>query len=215
MSLLNQLTQLGIKLLWPEFCCCCNKRGSLLCDDCYERLNFLTLPVQLKLEEIYLDKVVAALQYDHRSKKLITTLKYGSVIEVGRVLGELLYFSTNIPKAEIITAVPLHPTKKRSRGFNQAEEIAKTLAAQMNLPYKRLLKRTVDTPSQAGRQSRKQRLTALTTAFAPTAAKTKVSGKSILIIDDVVTTGTTLNECAKVLKKSDVYKVYGLAVASR
>lgn len=169
----------------------------------------------LKLEKIYLNRVDAALLYDNLSRQLIAELKYRSVKDVGKVLGQLMFYTLDLPPADIITAVPLHPKRQDQRGFNQAEIIARELAEKMELPYMTLLKRVVNTEQQAKKHSREERLSALSEAFELAVPSTLISGKHIILVDDVVTTGSTLNVCANVLKSGGSAVIFGSAVASR
>jgi competence protein ComFC len=209
-----------LNLIFPPFCCSCQKLGKFICDECYEDLHFLTLPIKLKLDPLYLDQTLAAVEYTPPITSLIYSLKYDSVKDISKYCAHLLYYSTFFPQTNYITAVPLSKKRQKLRGFNQGEEIAKELEILTHIPYKPFLYRIRDSPSQASLSSKAQRLTNLKNTFGfnlevvkNISEVTKI--ESVLIIDDVITTGTTLNECAKVLKENGVKKVIGLAVAHR
>ncbi len=110
-----------------------------------------------------------------------------------------------------IVPVPIHPTRKADRTFNQAEEIARTLCKRQSLPYLPCLIRTLPTPKQS-LLSRAYRLRNLNRAIQLN-PKFDVRGLHLLIIDDVFTTGATAEACAKVLKKNGAAFVAALAVA--
>lgn len=160
---------------------------------------------------------MAAAQYAPPLSKLIKEMKYHSVIGAGKVCGQLLYNSVNIPTVDYIAAVPLHKKRQQERGFNQAEVMALELSRLTKLPYKRLLVRTLHTPPQAqihDRQERLQRLQGIFTCNPQLINLQTYKNKTCLLIDDVTTTGTTLNECARVLKQTLQFKkVIGLTVA--
>ena len=102
-----------------------------------------------------------------------------------------------------VVPVPLHPRRKRERGFNQAYEIARGFARRGSLPFADPLQRTVYTTSQA-RLSRTQRLRNLRDAFrvrGDVTRKGSLKGASILLVDDVFTTGATTNACARILRR--------------
>jgi competence protein ComFC len=200
--------------LFPTYCCYCYKLGRYLCWDCFERLEFLGAPHPLKLENSYLDSVIAAVRYQPPITTLLHMMKYDGIPSIAEYCGELLYETTFFELPDCITAVPLHPKRQWWRGFNQAEVIAKRVAEKCKVPYHSLLQRQSYTSAQATLH-RKDRIKNLNKAFDIhfKLKKRKLPFKKVLIIDDVVTTGTTLNECAKILKEHGVEKVYGLVVA--
>ena len=204
-----------LNLLFPPFCSGCGKPFTVMCDACYEKLDFNFGQISLNLSSVYLDNLQAALNYQGPIKSLIKEMKYLSVKPNAHWAGVLLYNTVNWPEVDIVTSVPLHPKRLKERGFNQAKEIARVFSQLAKLKYQDLLIRQVNTPHQASFKSKRKRLKALDKVFklSDDINASKVKGKTILIIDDVVTTGTTLNQCAKVLKASGTKKVYGLAVA--
>lgn len=200
-----------LDLIFPKFCIGCGKFDTYICENCYETINFYPLTIQLEAETPALEKIFVMAEYEGVIKKLITSLKYKSIKGVGQTLARMIYYSTNFPQVENITSVPLHPKKQHQRGFNQAAEIALELSLLTNTPFIELLKRTQHSQAQAKISDKNKRLTRLKNTFA---LNQKINNlKSVLIIDDVTTTGTTLNECALILKQAGVKKVYGLVVA--
>ena len=200
-----------LNLIFPKFCIGCGKFDTLLCINCYEKINFYPLTIQSEIQNWSLEKIIVAAQYEGVIKKLITTLKYQSVKDIGQTLARIIYYATNFPQVDSITSVPLHQKRQRQRGFNQATEIALELSRLTQIPFARLLKRTKHSQPQAKISDKNKRLSHLKNTFA---LNQKVANlKSVLIIDDVTTTGTTLNECAQVLTQAGIKKIYGLAVA--
>lgn len=112
---------------------------------------------------------------------------------------------------DCICGVPMHPKKKFKRGYNQADLLAKEMARLLNIPFVPLLEKTSNTKEQHT-LSAAQRQQNLIGVF-QTAMPEKVCGKHILIVDDVITTGATLNECALALRASDAQWVGGVAFA--
>jgi competence protein ComFC len=207
-----------LDLLYPKFCVECGRMGQYLCANCYEQLDFIGLPIYLELDQVYLDRTLACLKYQSPTSTLIQTLKYQSVKGIGVFCGRLLHHTFNVPAATSITAVPLHPHRQAQRGFNQAEVIAQELARTMKVPYCKLLRRTRSTRSQASRTRREDRLHlhslfAVTSDFLKLQRQEPALLEKIIIVDDVITTGATLNECARVLKHSYPGQVMGIAVA--
>jgi ComF family protein len=163
-------------------------------------------------------RAVAYGAYDGALRDLIHLLKYQRVQSVAPVLGRLLsQASTGIllPEPLLVVPVPLFKRKLRERGFNQAEEIAHAFARQrmrggIQLEASSLV-RTRETASQTG-LTRHQRRANLRGAFAVTRPE-RIADKSVLVVDDVMTTGTTASECARVLLRSGAKQVFVATVA--
>ncbi len=137
---------------------------------------------------------------ENRVQQLIHRLKYKGQKRIGERLGlqygETLRKSPSIPKVDLITSVPLHRRKEKKRGYNQSECFGKGLAKSMNLPFKaNILKRTINTKTQTAK-SNPDRFENVERAFQLFDTK-DVAGKHVLLVDDVVTTGATLEACGK------------------
>lgn len=154
-------------------------------------------------------------------KKAIHSLKYHHQPEdIAEKLGELLsktfkLLPTTSYELLTILPIPLHPSRLKSRGFNQSELLTEKMKACLN--YKllttnyHLLSRTKSTPSQVQSQTRAARLKNLENAFALTGSIHRE--KTYLLIDDIATTGSTLEQCCKVLKENGAKEVWGLVLA--
>ena len=147
----------------------------------------------------------AAFVFNTSSRALVHALKYAHADYAADEMGEkmLAHFATyaELAEADLIMPVPLHPNKKRARGYNQSERLARVFAAGIGLPLDTVsLVRVRDTISQTtlGRQGRLQNMLGAFACRYPT----RVKGKSILLIDDVATTGATLEGCAVALKQA-------------
>ncbi len=207
------LTEFFLSLFFPSFCLGCGRFESLLCVDCYQQLNFLTLPIYPQSDKSSLKEIVVMAQYQGLMKKIIHQLKFQSVKPAGQLLGELVYLTTNLPAIDLITAVPLSRKRRRQRGFNQAAVIGQRLAKLTQIPYLPLLRRSRHTAPQASITDRQQRLKRLENCFVPIKKFPRTNSKRVLLVDDVVTTGTTLHEAAKTLRKIGFEEIYGLAAA--
>ncbi|UCE63949.1 MAG: ComF family protein [Nitrospirota bacterium] len=124
----------------------------------------------------------------------------------------LLKALTPLPTIDVILPVPLHPTRLREREYNQSLLLAFPLSTQLGLPisYSTLVRIRPTTPQTSLR--RKDRIKNLRRSFVVT-QPTILRDKSILLVDDVFTTGTTVNECAKALRKAGVSHVYVVTLA--
>lgn len=120
-----------------------------------------------------------------------------------------LYLTERFPGADAIVPVPMHPSRRRRRGFNQAQLLAQGLSARVGIPVCGCLVRTRDTPQQA-RLSGDRRRKNLEGAFL---SGPEAEGKRLLIVDDVLTTGATVTECALALKRAGAVSVSALAFA--
>lgn len=203
------------ELLFPRFCVGCGRIFTFLCTNCYEDIDFFTLPLSVKLEPNYLNNLLACANYSSPISNLIKELKYNKIKGLSQVCAHIMYYSMNIPGTDFITSVPLHPKRQQERGFNQAQEIAMELSLLLNIPYVETLKRTRHTINQASLHDKEKRLVNLKNIFElnKNVSLQLMKNKSIIIIDDVTTTGTTLNECAKVLKQSGAKTVIGVTLA--
>lgn len=158
----------------------------------------------------------SAFMFNASSRGLVHALKYGGADYLAREMGNLMAvrFCTypELAAAEIVMPVPLFPKRRRKRGYNQSALLARWLAAGTGLSYDDVsLARTRDTVSQTT-LGRRGRLANMTGAFAcknPAAVK----GKVILLVDDVATTGATLEGCAVALKAAGAKKVFAYTFA--
>ncbi|HYL91694.1 MAG TPA: ComF family protein [Alphaproteobacteria bacterium] len=163
-------------------------------------------------------KAAAYGAYDGELRDLIHVFKYHQVKSAGPVLANYLARAAakiGLPAAFVVVPVPLFKGKLRSRGFNQAEEIARAYVRRQPPGGIQLetaaLVRTRDTASQTGLTRRQRRLN-LRGAFA-VADPRKIAGKNVLLVDDVMTTGTTAAECARVLLRAGAEQVFVATVA--
>jgi ComF family protein len=200
-------------LLFPPICQGCGKIGQWCCWYCLGQIEFFPNPISLaSLTNPAIDVAYSAGFFQPPLKKLLLALKYQGVEDIAAWLGEWLYEVLTIPPVDLVTAVPLHPIKYRERGYNQAELIAICLAKKLRRPYKELLIKTQATESQASITDKTSRLSRLNGLFQ---LKTNYSllQQRVLLVDDVITTGATLNAAAEPLKTAGAAAVFGLTVA--
>ena len=147
---------------------------------------------------------------------MITRFKYAKAKYLENRLSEILINCyKNYPELEsdIITFVPMTEKKKRERGFNQTETLSVIVGKELNICVKECLIKAKETPAQAG-LDRQKRLENLKDSFAINKEiKKEIKGKKILLIDDVFTTGSTAEACAKVLKRAGAGSVFVLTIA--
>ena len=193
-----------IQLRETQFCPVCWHESAFgkTCAACHSRSTLAGLRVAASYEQNpILARVIEQLKYKF-SEPLADTLAES----LAHVIREV-----NYDRERIVTFVPLHAQRERWRGFNQAELLARAVAKQLNLPLAPLLTRTRNTLQQA-KLKRAERLTNLTDAFT-LASDSSLAEKTIILVDDVASTGATLIECAQVLRHARAAEVWGLVVA--
>ena len=236
---LSKVEDYLIQLVFPQYCELCDKsmvQLGALCHECAQTLPKIKGP-QCKvcslelLEESWSGKctdcsqrswffhhVIANYRFSDDIQKLIYTFKYkkGSYLaqNLAQILAEALMSDERTspidPEEWMLTAVPLHFLRYRQRTFNQAELLAKGVAQITNIPYIQTLSRQRYTTQQV-RLSRKARQRNIRGAFEPNGKP--LLRKNVLLVDDVYTSGATVNECARVLKTLGAEKVVILCLA--
>lgn len=226
-----------IDIILPPRCLLCGKAihsDSSLCSDCFANINFISKPYckhcGLPLTGNSPDALCcinclshkssfrlcrSAVKYDNFSKKLILDFKFSDHLENKKLLSYWLFMAgDDIFKqgVDVIIPVPLHCARLFKRKYNQSAVLADGLSKLCNIPadYSSLKKIKHTTPQI--QCSGKQRTRNVKDAFHVTAPES-IKGKRIVLIDDVYTTGSTLNECAKVLKNAGAKSVDALTVA--
>ena len=225
-----------LDFIFPKYCVNCKKVGSYLCDNCFAFLSFdegniciacnkasidgLTHPICRS--KYVIDGVFSALAYKKTVKKLVYSFKYKPYVsDLGNLMVELFYegiiqkqaFMEFLEKKPVFTSIPLHSSKLKSRGYNHANILGVNLAKKFNLSYEETLKRIKKTSSRFG-LDRKQRKENIKGAFAILSDKEEaIRDKHIILVDDILTTGTTMLEASKILKKAGAKAVFGLALA--
>ena len=180
-----------------------NKAGVTSCGKCRDKLY-------------HFDRALSVSEYSGITKKCIQLFKYRRKLKIGenlaRIMLDFLKAHCSIEEIDLVTAVPLHRTKFKERGFNQAELFADFIRLNLNLPASfNNLKRVRNTISQYQLPLEK-RQSNIKDAFACDDSSF-FANKSVLIVDDIFTTGATLNECSRVLKNAGAKKVITLTMA--
>jgi len=179
----------------PEHCSCCARAipKNALCGHCQK-------------QPPYFNKVYAPYPHQGEIRYLINQLKFENVFYYSKILGELLadFLQTKADYPDTILPVPLHPNRYKQRNYNQSLEIAKVVSKKLNIPidYKSCI-RIKDTAHQINLDP-KQRKKNIQNCFK---IKTPFQSKHIAILDDVITTGATANELAKILKAAGAERV--------
>jgi len=236
MEIIQKIITASLTLLFPPTCPSCaqtiSDTSQPVCSECFGQLQFITPPycsccgrVLPGGEENHLcgiclksswkfDKARALFAYEEIIAGLIHNLKYSGKrtgLDALKWLSEQSAVMNDITPPDVIIPVPLHVKRLRQRGFNQALVLAHSLFPDKKKTIRYdILVRKMDTPAQAG-LSGKERRKNLKNAFI-VENSSAIVGKNILLLDDVFTTGTTSNECAKALKKSGCKNIEVLAI---
>ena len=215
-QLAYKISQAALNLVFPILCQGCGKNlpyqsKIYLCRDCFEKLK-LNSPSLCTLanENSFFKHAWHCYSYEGFIKKLVRKFKYHRKLCLKNTLAELLYgFTTNCIQyqdIDIIASVPMHISDERRRGFNQSDVLAKELSLRLNVGY---AKGSIIKQKRTDKQislKRTERLKNLKGAFVP-GNTTSFMGRDVLLIDDVFTTGTTINECSRILSKNGASSV--------
>ncbi len=225
-----------LDFIFPKHCVSCKKLGSYLCENCFSYLSFnvkslclvcnkptfngLTHPHCHTKHSI--DGCFSALPYNKTVQKMIYNFKYKPYLtDLKSVLVDLFYdsliqnedFNRELKKSDwILVPIPLFSSKLRKRGYNQAEILAKELSKKFNVSFQNVFERIRNTKTQVGMTNIERRKN-IKDAFGHINHKSEILDQNVFLVDDVVTTGSTLLEAAKILKRNGVKRVIGLTLA--
>lgn len=194
------------ELFFPAKCVSCGIFGEFLCRKCFFEIK----KIHEQVEVPHLRGVFALYRYEQGSvlQKAVKALKYRFLREIAGVFRADLedFLEEKFLKNEyVLVTVPLHPKREKWRGYNQAEELIRGI----DWPRFNGLKRVRETESQA-EKSREQRLKNLEGAFE--SDLTGFEDKKFILIDDVCTSGSTLSECARILREAGAREVWGVVL---
>ncbi len=224
MDILRKNWALALDIFFPPICLNCrsylheNEKSDLVCRKCLDKIGLnkiLFHPNNISSNKFSL---AAATSYEDKTvKELIHHFKYNGLTGAAKPLGEIilkyLYFINLNLEGWILVPIPLHSSRYRKRGFNQAELIADTINKKLNLQIVgEALKRIVATDPQITFSGTKREEN-VKDCFGPSGEINLIKGKKVILVDDVYTSGSTMKEAIKVLKKNGVKEVMGLVVA--
>jgi competence protein ComFC len=227
-----------VSLVYPSSCAVCAaivEARAQLCRACADEAPRLRAPFCAKCSQpfagaitdaftcancadrvLHFEAAISAYRSRGVVRKVMHDFKYGGQLRLRHQLGDWLCETLHDPRLagrrfDCIVPVPLHPARKRERGFNQADLLAARLQRRCHFPVRPLLQRIRYTTTQT-RFDRRERMENLAGAFRLRRGAV-VQGLRVLLVDDVLTTGSTLSECAAVLKKSGALSVHAATAA--
>ncbi|MDQ5983988.1 MAG: hypothetical protein RUMPE_01017 [Eubacteriales bacterium SKADARSKE-1] len=207
-----------LSFIFPTRCQYCKKVipfGTLICNECLEKVKPQKHITNIMMESGKELTVVSPFIYEQEVKRAICDFKFNGKVEFSGHLAKSMAWVANdgynLKDFDFVTAVPLSTKSKKVRGYNQAEILARSVAKDFSMQYIETLNKVKENKKQHT-LSKKERQENVKGAYTGLEAKT-VSGKQILLCDDIVTTGSTLSECAKVLYLSGAKVVCCLTAA--
>jgi ComF family protein len=231
-AVLQQMGQDLLDLVFPPSCAVCGEGGALLCGPCLGQLPRLIPPLCVRCGRPMagasecrscrqaapaIDGIRSVLLLANGAREAVHHLKYGGRSSLAAPLARLMsdYWRTNPLPADVVVAVPLHIARQRERGYNQAHLLAREFGRMVGLPsMSGTLKRARNTPAQVGLDA-SQRHANVCGAFVYHATRhgDGVGGRRVLLVDDVCTTGATLEACSAALREAGAASVWGFTLA--
>ena len=225
----SRLGEIALDILFPRYCVGCGKEGSFICDSCL-RFQPLIMPPVCPLcgrpqasgilcpdcirWRAAIDGIRSPFRFEGVIQQAVYQLKYRNLRSIAPMLAKFLFnfIETNSVPGEILVPVPLHKSRIRERGYNQSTLLAKELAKLSGLPLVQnsLVKHEKSMPQarSANVEERKKNVSGVFSI-----SDGRLTGRSVILIDDVSTSGATLDACAGVLKKAGAASVWGLTLA--
>ncbi|MBI4303905.1 MAG: ComF family protein [Chloroflexi bacterium] len=218
----------ALNLLFPQYCVGCGREREFICSSCRLSLPWLLPPLCPKCGrpqlngilcptcvswQAHIDGIRSPFRFDGVMRQAVHQLKYRNLRALAPTLAKMLgnYLTDNPLPAEVAVPVPLHPKRLRERGYNQSELLAKELGKLTGLPVVTdCLIRQRLTPPQARTATVAERHSNVADAFV--CRDQSRQEKQVLLIDDVATSGATLDACAAALKAAGAKSVWGLTL---
>lgn len=232
---LKFIVKLFINTLYPDRCPSCKKIkvGGGFCPDCWSKLIFIDKPrclccgKRIRVDNLicpqcigkkyYFDQNISIFVYDKVIAKAIFEFKFKQKLFLSKFFALLMVKKINdfIYHIDYIVCVPMHLKRLRKRGYNQSFLLADDISKMTLIPFlKDALSKRKNTTRQVALNSKERKRNLKNSFFVKDKYKEILKGKNILIIDDVFTTGSTINECAKTLKKeAKAARVMSLTIA--
>lgn len=210
-------------IIFPPKCIFCGKIVAIsdnmeICEDCYKQIPFFTRSSLVWNTSACCDDIICVSEYTGIIKKALIRYKFYGKSSYYRAFSKLLENEvknmTNCRIFDIIVSVPLHKLRELERGYNQAHLISKSLSRAINIKEEsKALIRAKNTNVQSLISSKSGRQNNVKDAF-KVRYPHRVAGKSVLLVDDIMTTGYTIDECSRALKDAGAKKVVAAVIAS-
>ena len=208
-----------LSLIYPPKCVFCGTviDKSDICEECEKTLPF-TKGDSIYQKFPFVDKCISPLYYKDYVRRAVLRFKFAGCScysrRLGGIMSECAENNLDCGSIDMVSCIPLSRKRMHDRGYNQAELLAKEISKKVGVEYLPTLKKIRHNTAQSTIKDSKQRAANVIGAYRVVDAE-KVKGKYILLVDDVVTTGSTVSECARILKKSGAKAVYCVTLARR
>ena len=212
---MNEIVDRVLDLLYPKKCVFCHKltdNGSWVCSGCS---TITVIPKEEQYQDLmYADGCYSAFYYENLVRESLHRYKFSHLSAYSGIYSQFISkcIGENGLSCDIITWVPISSKRKRSRGYDQSELIARELADMYGFTPQKLLKKIVNNKAQSRIGSPENRKNNVQGVYKLNTSA-DLTGKTIIIIDDIVTTGSTLSECCRVLKEKGDCEIICLTVA--
>lgn len=208
-----------LSLIYPPKCVFCGTviDKSDICEECEKTLPF-TKGDSIYQKFPFVDKCISPLYYKDYVRRAVLRFKFAGCSCYSRrlagIMSECAENNLDCGSIDMVSCIPLSRKRMHDRGYNQAELLAKEISKKVGVEYLPTLKKIRHNTAQSTIKDSKQRAANVIGAYRVIDAE-EVKGKYILLVDDVVTTGSTVSECARILKKSGAKAVYCVTLARR
>lgn len=208
-----------LSLIYPPKCVFCGTviDKSDICEECEKALPF-TKGDSIYQKFPFVDKCISPLYYKDYVRRAVLRFKFAGCScysrRLGGIMSECAENNLDCGSIDMVSCIPLSRKRMHDRGYNQAELLAKEISKKVGVEYLPTLKKIRHNTAQSTIKDSKQRAANVIGAYRVIDAE-EVKGKYILLVDDVVTTGSTVSECARILKKSGAKAVYCVTLARR
>ena len=223
----SRLATAAVEVLMPMRCVSCDREGPYVCPSCEPALPRLRGPrcsscatpgpagmcEMCAVRRPSYDKIISPYLMDGTVRVAVHDLKYRNLRAAAPALGRLMarHVRESRIDADLVIPVPIHRKRERQRGYNQSQHLATAIAKELGLPIESgTLRKLRETEPQVTMPNDEDRRNNLAGAFS---CDGRLTGSCVLLVDDVVTTGSTMSACAEALKVSGAAAVFGLSLA--
>lgn len=226
----KQIAKAGVDFLFPRCCIGCGKVSDFICGDCCHKLPRILPPLCQKCGKSestgflcpscwgwrsQIDGIRAPFRFEGMAKDVVHALKYYNFRALAQPMAELMavYLSSSRIPGDVLVPVPLHRRRLKERGYNQSELLVSALGKIIGMPVADdVLYRIKDSLPQVRTTSVEERYQNVRGAFACKNGS-EITGRAVIVVDDVSTSGATLEACADALKTAGAISVWGLTFA--
>lgn len=214
---MKQIIHRCLDLLYPPKCVFCDvllqEGEDYFCRSCGEKVP-MAEDDKICRTGTYFDRCVAPLHYDGMVRDSFLDYKFHEKTWRAAIYAAFLepYVRKEFPQLDVVTWVPLGRRSQKDRGFDQSELLAKELAKRLNLPCEKMLEKIHDTQQQSRLQMPEERRANVLGAY-ELKKNVSVEGRRILVVDDVITTGSTIDECCRVLSAAGAPEIHCAVLA--